>query len=87
MPGSVGSGRPAALGCNLAPEVSTTTQESTATIHPREHREFWLLNTTTREVYPLGPMYGGTVEYARQKLEAERLPYSWRLLATVAERG
>lgn len=49
------------------------------------YREFWLLNVDTGDVYPLGPMYGGTVPYARRKLTAESLPYRWTLLAPVAE--
>ena len=46
-------------------------------------KKFWVLNEQTGEVYPLGPMYGGTVEYARQKLQHENLPYQWELLAPV----
>ena len=49
-------------------------------------KTYWLLNEDTGEIFPLGPMYGGTVDYARRKLEAEGLPYQWRLLAPVAEK-
>ena len=50
-------------------------------------KTYWILNRETGEVHSLGPMYGGTVSYATRKLEAERLPYEWTLLAPVAEKS
>lgn len=48
-------------------------------------KTYWILNRETGEVHSLGPMYGGTVEYAARKLEREHLSYPWTLLAPVAE--
>lgn len=50
------------------------------------YKEYWLRNEDTGEVYPLGPMYGGSVSSTVRKLEHEDLQYSWTLLAPIARR-